>query len=136
MIVYDGSNGKHIDKEIFDSYGKLGIKECYTVVTPPVGVAQTTYTLVHLSGKQRDTAIVKFTKYCSREHEINAGKEWVIYDVSRFKQQLHQHPGFIAMVQQHYRAGAEAAQPTSLYSWTSNPQLRTGGLLASVCRGA
>lgn len=133
MLVYDGSNGKRIDKEIFDRYGRLDIHECYTVVTPPVGAVQTAYTVFRLIRKQRDTAILKFAKYCSREHEINVGKEWMVYDINRFKSELDQHPGFIATAQNHI-AGREGSQTSFVYSWTRTQQRRNSGLLASVCK--
>jgi hypothetical protein len=133
MFVYDGSNGKRIEHGTFVNYPKLKMDECYTITTAAVDAAQTanTYTLVHLVGRKRDTAITKFTKFCSTVIGINEGKPWVV-DGSLSKLDLFQHPGFIAMAQQ-YRSGGGSQTP-SFYSWVGDPRRRGGGLIANFCK--
>ena len=134
MFVYDGSNGKRIEHGTFINYSKLEMNECYTITTASVDAAQTanTYTLVHLVDKQRDTAINKFTKFCTTALGINEGSPWVVHGFSSSKSSLFQHPGFIAMAQQ-YRSGGGSQTP-SFHSWVGDPTRRGGGLIANFCK--
>ena len=131
LFSYTGATGRKIDVGVVNECKFLSADECYSSVKRVDGIT-TSYTLVRLHERRRETMVRKFVDFCVQERGIGREGDWSVDGFSADSLNLFEHPSFLALA--NASGGGCVPRSPGFYSWLETPGLRKGGLLAEFCK--